>query len=190
MTAFFSTLSRLISAANSALRRSSKSGTVSDSNRFNFAYISSVASILIATICIHKLQTHIKDLRRMRQSADGNVIHSRAGYFEHIFQRYVARGFEFRSPRSNLYSLAHQLERHIIEQNPLDSERQRLANIIERSRFDFDLYLQACFANSRHRRGDRTGEVDMVVLYQDHVEKARTMVLTAAEPHCEFVSET
>src|ERR1044072_331656 len=166
MTAFFSIFSRLISTANSALRRSSMSGTVSDKSRFNFSYICSVvASAVISIISVQKLQAHIKDFRRMRQSADRNVIHSRAGYFEHIRKRYVARGLELCSSSSDLYGLAHHFERHIIQQDPLNSERQRLTKMIECPRLNFDLDPEASFAHSRHRCRNRIGEIDVVVLY-------------------------
>src|SRR5215203_257969 len=47
MTAFFSTFKRLISAASSAFKRSSKSGTVSASSLLSFSYI---ASVLVSVI--------------------------------------------------------------------------------------------------------------------------------------------
>src|SRR5690349_3965073 len=128
MTAFFSTLSRLISTASSALRRSSKSGTVSDSSRLNFSYISSVvvSVIISSSLVIHVFQADIKDSRRMCQSADGNVVDASAGHFEHIIQRNVARRLELRSSVTNRNRLAHRRCRHVVEQNSFDAERKRL----------------------------------------------------------------
>src|SRR5690349_16063472 len=165
MTAFFSRLSRLISTANSAFRRSSKSGTVSDNSDLSFSYICWVSTSVVSIVCIDKLQTHIKNFRRMRQRADGNVIHAGAGYFEHIRERYVARSFQFCASGRDVNGLAHQLERHIIEQDSFNSERQRFAYVVQGARFDFDLDSHARSANPSHRRADRAGEIDVVVLY-------------------------
>src|SRR5215212_10753275 len=132
MTAFFSILSRLISAANSALRRSSKSGTVSPSSRLSFSYISSVVVSVIILLC-DELQAHIEHLWRMCQSADGNVVDASAGNFENICERYVARRLEFGSSVADGDCLAHRFSCHIIEQNSFNSELQSFAHIVERS---------------------------------------------------------
>src|SRR5215216_179251 len=124
MTAFFSTLSRLISTASSALRRSSKSGTVSDSSRLNFSYISSVVvSVIICSkpSSCHVFQADIKYSRRMRQSADGNVVDASAGNFENASERNVARRLEFGPSLTNGNCLAHRLGRHVVEQDSFDT---------------------------------------------------------------------
>src|SRR5215204_2523906 len=142
MTAFFSTLSRLISAASSALRRSSKSGTVSARSRLSFSYISSVAvSVIISSS--HEFQTHIKCGCRMCQSSDGNIVDAGGGNFENIFECYVARSFQFCLAVTDRNRLTHHFIRHVIEQNSFHSECERFSHIVERAGLNFNLELRS-----------------------------------------------
>ena len=91
----------------------------------------------------NKLKTDIKHGRRMRQSSHGNVIDASAANFENIIERYVARRLEFGSSATDSDSLAHRFDRHIIEQNPLNSEPECLSNVVERASFHFNFELRS-----------------------------------------------
>src|ERR1051326_5610957 len=140
MTAFFSSFSRLISTASSALSRSSKSGTVSCSKRLSFSYISSVvvSVIIFQNSLRYKFEADIKHLRGACQSANRNVVNTRSRNFEPSIERNVARRLEFGPSIANLNCFAHHCRRHIVEQDSFDAECERFTYIVQRTRLDLN----------------------------------------------------
>ena len=116
-------MSRLISAASSAFIRSSKSGTVSDSSALSFSYIwSVVVSVIIYFVLTNPLQTNVKNPWRMRQRPNGDEIDAGLRDFEYIFERNVDGRLKLCPAVGDFYGLAHCLGRHVVKEDPLNTE--------------------------------------------------------------------
>lgn len=78
-------------------------------------------------------------------------------------------------------------ERHVVEQNSVGGERERLLKLGQRVDFHFDLDQMTCAdAGSLDCSAHPACDCDVVVLDQDGVVEAEAMVATAARAHGMF----
>ena len=79
---------------------------------------------------------------------------------------------------------------HVVQQDAIDRQRQRLAQLIQVGHFDFDGPVsRIARAHPAHRLGDGADRRDVVVLDQRHVERPDAVVAAAAQPHRPLVQQ-
>ncbi len=138
----------------------------------------------VATGC---LEAHVEALDAVGEGSEGDEIDSGQGIGQHIVEGDASAGLRFATTVYHLYGTASVLGGEVVEHDAVAPFGQGFVQLLPVA--DLALYLQvlAFFATiglgTADGVVDSTAEVDVVVLEQDHVEEADTMVHTASDAY-------
>ena len=128
----------------------------------------------------------------MRQRTDRDEVDAALGIGAHRLEGDAAARFGLAASGDLLDRQARHFGREIVEHDAVDaSGGEHLVDVLQRAHLAFDGDLLAprreIGLGARDGPADAAGEVDVVVLQQDHVEQSHAVVLAAADLHGHLV---
>ena len=126
----------------------------------------------------------------MGQGTDGDDIHPAPGHRRHRLKGNTARGLYQGPVVYETDRLLHGSGVHIVKHDDIDTAGQALAYLLQGLGLNLNTQGMGNLpAQQGHGPGNRSAGLDMIILDQDTVGQAETMVITAADLHRVFFQE-
>ncbi len=142
----------------------------------------------------HGLEAHVEAFDRVGQRADGNEVHSTFAVVAESVEGDASGRFDFGLSVDEFNRLACALGSEVVEHDAVNIFSESLTDFVLVAHFHLDFEVLALsgtvFARGLHCLFDTPCEIDMVVLDENHVEEADTVVAASADAHCFFFEHT